>query len=171
MKKTAIILLMITICAAKTMAQKETKTSSFGFGLEAGAPVGSYSNIYTLGAGLTLRYSYHAGPGFVTLTTGAIGFAPKIVAGQKGKAGIDIPLRFGYKYVIQQHFFVSGELGYVSIKTYYGSNGKTLSNTQGSVLAAIGAGYQYNAFEIGLRFETHPAVSGSTIGVRLGFNF
>jgi hypothetical protein len=171
MKKTAIIILMIAFCAVKAAAQKETKKSSMGFGLEAGVPVGSYSDLYTSEFGITVRFSYHAGPGFLTLTTGAIGLLPKKIKGQSEKAGLQIPVRAGYKYIIHQHFFVMGEAGFASTRIYYGSQGKVQYGTQASFLAAPSAGVQFNVFEISIRYEIHPGDAGSIAGVRLGFNF
>ncbi len=170
MKKIMIISL-IACCSIHAMAQKDTKKSSVGFGIEAGIPVGSYSNVYTFDAGLTVRFSYHAGPGFATLTTGALGFFPKKVQGQSEKAGLQIPVRAGYKYIFQQHYFVMGEIGFVSTRTYYSSQGKVQSVSQSSFLAAPSAGVQFNACEISIRYEAHPSYGGGTLGARIGFNF
>jgi len=171
MKKKLIILSVITLLSISLLAQKETKKSSFGFGIEMGAPTGSYTNLYTFEAGLTIRYSYHAGPGFVTLTTGTLGLFPKKIVGQSEKVGLQIPIRAGYKYIFDHHYFVMGELGYVSTKTYYGAQGKVLSTSQGSFLTAPSVGVQFNAFEISLRYEAHPGNGGGIAGLRIGFNF
>jgi hypothetical protein len=171
MKKTVVIFSMMLFAATSAMAQKETKKFSVGFGIEAGLPVGSYSSLYNSDIGVTIRFSYHAGPGFVTLTSGAIGFLPKKVAGQTEKVGLQIPVRAGYKYIIHQHFFVMGEVGFVSARTYYGSQGNLQSVTSGSFIAAPSAGVQFNAFEISIRYETHPGNNGGTAGLRIGFNF
>jgi hypothetical protein len=171
MRKTAIIVLMITFCASFARAQKETKNFSVGLGLEAGVPVGNYSNLYNFDAGLTVRFSFLAGPGFITLTTGAIVFAPKTEVGVPKKAGLQIPLRVGYKYIIGHHFFVMGEIGYVSTKTYYGSQGELLSVNSGSFIAAPSIGVQFNAFEISLRYDRNFKDQGGSIGPRIGFNF
>src|SRR5580658_538859 len=117
MKKTIILFLLMMVCARQMFAQSETKTFSVGFGLEAGLPVGSYGNAYNFDAGLTIRFSYHVGPGFICLTTGAIGLVPKKVEGQKEMATLEIPVRLGYKYIIHHHFFVMGEVGYESTKS------------------------------------------------------
>jgi len=171
MKRTSILFSLIVICALNAAAQKETKKFSIGFGFEGGVPVGSYSNLYTSDIGLTLRFSYHAGPGFVTLTTGAIGLLPKKIEGQPEKIGLELPVRVGYKYIIQHHFFLMGEAGFVSLKTYFMNQGKLNSVTQGSFVAAPSVGVQFNAFEISLRYETYPGNGGGIVGPRIGFNF
>src|SRR5579859_1900978 len=164
MRKTTAIILMIALCATKTMAQKETKHFSAGFGLEAGVPVGNYSDLYSFDMGLTVRLSLHAGPGFVTLTSGALAFLPKDMAGEPKKAGLQIPVRFGYKYIIHHHFFVMGEAGYVSTKTYYGNRGKLLSVNSSSFIAAPSIGVQFNAIEISIRYDRNFKDQAGSIG-------
>jgi hypothetical protein len=171
MRKTTVIILMIAFCAGKAVAQKETRRFSVGFGLEAGVPVGNYSNLYNFDAGLTVRVSWHAGPGFVTLTSGALVFLPKDITGQPKKAGLQIPVRAGYKYIIHHHFFVMGEVGYVSIKTYYGSHGNLESLNSGSFIAAPSIGVQFNAIEISIRYDRNFKDQAGSIGPRIGFNF
>src|ERR1700676_5466897 len=150
MKKTTIIFLMIAFCAIKAMAQKETKKFSVGVGIEAGLPTGPTSDLYSFAVGLTIRFSYHVGPGFVTLTSGGIGYDPKTVVGQKKKYGFQIPVRAGDKYIVH-HFFAMGEVGYSNFKSYYGQNGALVSTTVGSFIAAPSIGVQFNAFEASLR--------------------
>jgi hypothetical protein len=171
MKKAIVLSLLLIICAFQMMAQKETKNFSVGFGLETGLPVGSYSSIYQFDAGITIRFSYHVGPGFVCLTSGVLALDPKKVVGQKEKPGLEIPVRFGYKYIIHHHFFVLGELGFASTRSYYGSDGKLLSTSEGSFIAAASVGFQWNAFEISLRYDANFKDQGGLLGPRIGFNF
>lgn len=154
------------------MAQKESKTFSVGFGIEAGVPVGQLSDEYSLAAGLDLRFAYHVGPGFVTLTVGAIGYDPKSVEGEPKHVGLEIPVRAGYKLIFVRHFFVMGEVGYSDFKTYYGDNGDLVSTTTGSFTVAPSVGVQFGVFEIGVRYtDILKANSGGVFGARLGFNF
>jgi hypothetical protein len=173
MKLSIMLAAIFMLCISNIMAQKETKQFSVGLGIEAGAPTGALSDLYSLAAGLTIRFSYHAGPGFVTLTTGAIGYDPKtIVVGQTKKAGLEIPVRAGYKYIVHHHFFVMGEAGYAEFKSYYGQEGELVSTSTGSFIAAPSVGVQFNAFEISVRDELiFKGGSGGVIGVRLGLNF
>jgi hypothetical protein len=171
MKKNAIIFLVLAFCVTKAVAQKETKKFSVGFGIEAGLPTGPASNLYGFAVGLTMRFSYHVGPGFVTLTSGGIGYDPKTVVGQKKKVGLQIPVRAGYKY-IANHFFAMGEIGYSDFKSYYGQNGAVVSTTTGSFIAAPSVGVQFNAFEAGLRYDIDFRNGGGGLfGIRIGFNF
>lgn len=172
MKKLGGLLLLTLLCALSALAQKETRQFSVGFGLEAGVPTGALSNLYQSALGLTIRFSYHVGPGFVTLTSGAVGYDPKSVpAGVKKKVGLEIPVRAGYKY-ITHHFFVMGELGYADFKSYYGENGALVSTSSGSFIAAPSAGVNFNAFEAGIRYGIDFKNNGGGVfGVRIGFNF
>jgi hypothetical protein len=171
MKKAFAILLMISFFTMNTLAQKETKKFSAGFGIEAGLPTGPYSNLYSFAIGLTARFSYHVGPGFITLTGGAIGYDPKTVVGQKKKAGLQIPVTVGYKYIVH-HFFAMGEAGYGQFKSYFGQNGELASTSSGSFIAAPSVGVQFNAFEAGLKYAIDSRSGGGGLfGIRVGFNF
>jgi len=171
MKKTTIIFSMIAFCSVTALAQKETKKFSVGFGIEAGLPTGPTSDLYSFAVGLTVRFSYHVGPGFVTLTSGGIGYDPKTVVGQPKKVGLQIPVRAGYKYIVH-HFFAMGEVGYSEFKSYYGQNGDLVSTTSGSFIAAPSVGIQFNAFEASLRYGIDfRSGGGGLFGIRLGFNF
>jgi hypothetical protein len=171
MKKKVIFFLLASFCVLTASAQKETKNFSVGFGLEAGIPGGALGTLYSTAVGLTIRFSWLAGPGFVTLTGGAIGYAPKKIYGVPAKAGLQIPVRAGYKYIIQHHFFVMGEAGYSDFNTYFGSKGSLVSRSSGALLVAPSIGFQAKVFEIGLRYDIFSNSTGSVAGVRIGFNF
>jgi hypothetical protein len=176
MKKNFIVILFLTfiLFSTRTIAQKETKSFSFGFGLEPGIPTGNSSNVYSFSGGLTIRGSYHAGPGFVTLTTGAVLYAPKTATGVPKKAALEIPVRAGYKYIFpDKHLFVMGELGFASFTSYYkGANGDVASSTSSSMIGAPTVGVQFNAFELGLRYGINfKSGSGGDLALRIGFNF
>lgn len=163
----------IALCSTAS-AQSLNKTFSFGFGLEGGLPTGDAKEAYNLAGGLTLRFSYKAGPGFATLTTGGIAFIPESLEGEDTKAGLLIPVKAGYKYIIQDKFFVMGELGYGSFRQYYADeNDELASMTSGGFAFAPAVGVQFNTFELGLRYES-VSIDGGTLsflGLRLGFNF
>jgi hypothetical protein len=172
-RKISLILFSIAIiCSLKTAAQKETKSFSLGFGLEAGVPVGTAnSSLYSFTGGLTLRASFHEGPGFITFTTGGIGYFPKAV-NKNGKASIEIPFRAGYKYIIQHHFFLMGELGYADFMYYYDTGNGVGHTSSGSMIAGISAGFQSGSFEIGPRFGMNlKSGGGGDLALRIGFNF
>ena len=155
-------------------AQNESKVFSFGFGLEGGLPLGDAKAAYKFAGGLTLRASYHAGPGFITLTSGALAYLPKSGNGEETKASLQIAVKLGYKYVCYKPFFVMAEAGFSSFKIYYADdNGNLASSNSGGFTYAPTVGVNLNAFELGLRYEATSITGGtvSTVGLRLGFNF
>ena len=170
MKSIIILAAIFTLFTFESRAQKETKMFSVGFGIEAGLPTGTTADLYSVAAGITIRFSYHVGPGFVTLTGGGIGYDPKTVVGQKKKVGLEIPVRAGYKF-ISHHFFAMGEVGYAEFRSYFGQDGNLVSSSTGSIIAGPTVGVQFNAFEVGLRYSIDFKSNSGLLGVRLGFNF
>lgn len=164
-----------SLMAFKTQAQSDSRKFHIGFGLEGGIPVGTYAKAsYKADGGITLRFSYHAGPGFVTLTSGVIGYYPNAAAGKDVKASLQIPVKAGYKYVIYKPFFVMAEVGYSSFKSYYSDGyGDMVSGSTGAFTYAPTIGVTFKAFELGIKYESLHAHEStlSNIGLRLGFNF
>jgi hypothetical protein len=169
----AVLCCLLVFGSIGAKAQKDTKTFSVGFGLEAGVPTGDATTGYHFTGGLTIRFSYKAGPGFVTFTTGAEGYVPKSGEGKTTKASLQIPFKLGYKYVFAKPFFVMGELGYSSFKVYYDNNGSVASQSYSGFTYAPTIGVTFNAFEAGIKYEATSLSGGtfSNIALRLGFNF
>ena len=155
-------------------AQSAGKKWSLGFGLTGGIPLGDTKTAFNVAGGIDLRFSYKAGPGFATLSAGANAFIPKSFAGVSKKAGLQIPIKVGYKYVIVPHFFLMGEAGFSSFRSYYsGGNNNLVSSSSSGFTYAPSIGTQFGSFEAAVRYEG-VAVSGGTVsfvGLRLGFNF
>jgi len=174
MKKCGFIFLLALVAAASAKAQRDNKPWSIGFGLEAGTPLGTTGNGYTVTGGATLRFSYKLGPGFATISSGARLYYPKKVTGEQTKAALQIPVMAGYKYIFMKHLFVMGELGYSSFRYYYGDgNGGLAHSSTSGFTYAPSAGVQFGAFEAGVKYEGI-ALSGGTLSdlsLRLGFNF
>jgi len=178
MKKVSIsvslLFLFVSFIALDSHAQSDKKKWSIGFGLEGGLPLGNAKTAFNFNGGLNLRFSYKAGPGFATFTTGANVFVPKSFNGVDTKAALQIPVKFGYRYKVVPHFFVMGELGYSSFRSYYDSgNGNLVSSMTGGFTYAPSLGTEFGAFELAARYEGI-AVSGGTISfvaLRLVFNF
>jgi len=176
MKKlmTSLMLLSIVLISAQTAsAQRTGKTFSIGFGLEGGIPT---SSGYSFAGGLTLRGSYHVGPGFVTLTTGALAWVPKsLISGVSLKTNVQIPVKAGYKFIFKNYLFAMAEVGYNSFRTYGVDpvTGDMIAYSNSGVVFAPAIGVQFRSLEIGLRYETltFTAGSASMLGIRLGFNF
>ena len=176
MKKIASAFLVIAFLLVfnNAEAQKSTKQFSLGIGLEAGLVTGDAKETYNFSPGITVRGSYKAGPGYATLTTGAIVYIPKSIDGEDLKAGLRIPIKAGYKYIIKDPFFVMGEVGFSTFKNYFeDGEGKLASISQSGFTYAPAVGIQTGKLELSLRYEA-TSLKGATLSgafLRLGFNF
>lgn len=162
------------IISLNATAQKTSKKFSFGFGIEAGLPLGDFKEVYSFAPGLTVRGSYKVGPGFVTLTTGGLAFLPKSIDGESLKAGLQIPVKAGYKFIFKENFFAMGEVGFSRFNYYFTDfNDEIASIKETGATFAPTIGYQAGAFEIGLRYEITRFDGGNLNAalLRLGFNF
>lgn len=177
MKKFQFFLITGLLCllgSFSASAQSLSKTFSFGLGLEGGLPMGDAKEAYNVAGGLTARLSYKVGNGFATLTGGGIAFIPESLEGEDVKAGLLIPIKAGYKYIIKDRFFLMGEVGYGSFKQYFADENDALASvSNGGFAFAPSVGVQFKVLEIGLRYESVslPDASLSFVGLRLGFNF
>jgi hypothetical protein len=164
----------LVLLSFQSNAQSAAKKWSIGFGFTGGIPLGSTKTAFNVNGGLDLRFAYKAGPGYATLSAGVNGFIPKSFAGKSTKAGLQIPVKAGYKYVIVPHFFVMGELGFSSFRSYYDdANNKLVSSSSSGFTYAPAVGTQFGAFELAIRYEGITVNGGtvSFVGLRLGFNF
>lgn len=168
------MIMAFTILTTNVHAQKTGKKFSFGFGIEAGMPLGDFKELYSFAPGLTVRASYKVGPGFVTLTTGGLAFLPKSLDGEDLKAGLQIPVKAGYKFIFKENFFAMGEVGFSRFNYYFTDfNNEITSIKETGATFAPTIGYQAGAFEIGLRYEITRFDGGNLNAalLRLGFNF
>lgn len=185
MKRTiyALLLLLFIISGTTAHAQREDldRKWTFGFGLEAAKPVGDkvMKEYYGGGGGITGRVSYHAGPGYVTLTTGALFFIPKDFDEENVEVGVQVPVKLGYKYVFAQHLFVQAEAGYSSFAIGYEDEyGDPVTKSYGGFTYAPTIGANFGVFEVGLRYESIMGIKSgdekyslNSAALRIGFNF
>ena len=175
-------ILLSTLFAALMLGtfSASAKRVSFGLGLDAGLPQGDASNIYNLTGGLSFRLNVnHAGPGTATFTTGFVAFAPKSLDGKELKAGLQIPFKFGYKYVVAKPLFVMMEIGYSSFTFAAAgtSGGEVKTESSGGFTYAPCVGVQFSKLEVGIRYESFGiSMAGqssnvSFLALRLGVNF
>lgn len=163
-------------------AQKSGKLFSFGFGIE-GGPImdNNFKNSFSAEAGLSLRFSVKAGPGFVTFTPGGMVVIPKSINEDSVKVGTRLPVKVGYKYIIANKFFVMVEGGY-SFYTFYTADQNTQDaddikkERDDGFTYAPSVGLNLGAFELGLRYETtilkkSTDVKPALLALRIGFNF
>ncbi len=155
-------------------AQNLTRKFSAGFSLDAGVAAADVKDLFGFTGGMTLRFSYRLGHGFVTFSPGLIGYAAKDLSNINSKAGIQLPLLAGYKHVFGHHFFLMGEMGYSRFRSYYDDlAGKLMYSESGGFTFAPSAGVQFGFMELGARYESF-RVDGLTFAresIRLAFNF
>lgn len=183
MKKTILLffLMVSMVYFGNAYAQRASKPFSFGIGIEGGQFMGdaNFKETFNAEAGLSLRFSVKAGPGFVTLSPGARLVIPKSISEEDIKLGSHIPLRIGYKYIFARKFFVMAEGGY-SQYTFYSAD---VSNESDEIIKEKSGGFSYapsvgvnlGSFEAGIRYESTNLKDLNTkislLGLRLGFNF
>ena len=186
----------LLLCTLHGQAQKESKRWSLGLFSEGGFAQGDAKTSFQTVGGASLRLSIHAGPGFVTLSGGAVLYWPKLNSGtlysdssfsdssidlSKLRVGVQVPMLVGYKLILGHYFFIMGEIGYSNFLYYYfDSNDNSHSVHSGGLTYAPSIGFQYHAFEAGIKYQSlHPAQGSpspagqsiSNIVLRMGVNF
>lgn len=166
------MVMLAALTSSKLFAQSsDYKKFSLGLGFEAGLPVGSFSNAYSVGVGGTLRAAIGLDKtSAITITSGVMAFIPKTINGVDLKAQINIPVKAGYKFMLNDHFYGIGEAGLTFAKVYANvGNGTTVSANSTEFTYAPGIGVQFGGFDTSLRYEGY---SGSGfLGLRVGFTF
>ncbi|RAI98654.1 hypothetical protein LX64_04639 [Chitinophaga skermanii] len=185
-KLLAVALLCITV-SLQTQAQRKGKRFSFGFGIEAASTADKLlKDTYSVGGGLSFRFSAKLGPGFLTAATGATAYVPKDTDGDEVKVGVHIPFKVGYKYIFARHFFVMGEGGYSYFRQSVVDDGGEKDAVQhNGFIVAPSAGVQFGVFELAFRYDYFTLKQATLLNeaweeknkgvgvptIRVGFNF
>lgn len=177
MKKTGICLLIafIGFCGSKARAQSldEDQTWVVGVGLDGGVVNGDYKSLYNWGLGINLRIGYQAGPGFITLSTGGIILPPNSNASSSLKLSVLAPFKLGYKAVIADNFFLTGEAGFALLRSVVDDAYGIATVNEGGFIYSPGLGVQFGRVELGLHYQA-TTIKGSSLNMpmaRLGINF
>ncbi len=162
MKKVLLATMLFVGIAVSGFAQKG---SNFSVGLEAGLPIGSTSNAYTVAIGGSLKYEAPIATGTsFTLTAGYTSFQGKTIGTFKVPAAGFVPVKAGIKYFLADSFYGEAQVG-AAFSTQSGG---------GTAFAySPGIGYKFSdVIDLGVRYEAW-SKSGtvSQIGARLGFSF
>ena len=165
MKKVLLAAILLVGTAVSSFAQKGG--SNFSVGLEAGLPVGSTSNFYTVAIGGSLKYEAPIATGTnFTLSAGYTSFQGKTLAAPFGKVAAfgAIPVKAGIKQFFGDAFYGEAQLG-----------AAFLTQTGGGTAFAYspGIGYKFSdVIDLGVRYEAwSKGGTTSQIGARLGFSF
>jgi hypothetical protein len=182
MKKTIIgMALMIAVSLTQNAnAQKEKPGKVFtgGFGIETGLVTGDpgFKSEFSSEFGLSARFGYKVGPGWITLTPGGNAVFPKSFEDEDLKVGTHYYVKAGYKYIFVKHLFAMAEVGYGNYSSYteYSDDGQLYkTNSSGGICFSPAIGGNFGSFELGLRYEYTKLSGGSKsiAGLRLGWNF
>ena len=159
---------ILTIVSTGTNAQG--KKFKVGLGLETALPVGNMDNVYSVGAGLSLRFLYKITPQFgATFTTGGIAFIPKGGINKNSKATLNIPFKIGGRYKFTDKFYGIMEVGTTHSIVYYDVDNKVQHISGNSFTYAPGVGLLLGGFDVSLRYEGYK--DAGFVGLRLGFFF
>ena len=173
--KTMLQLICLLAFMQPVHAQRPGKKLSLYFGYEIGLPTGDMKDTTRFISGPLLKLSVQAGPGYVTLNSGLLIFVPGKDRLEDLKASLQIPIKAGYKYPLNEYFFVAAETGLSIFKRYSIANNSDdlISETSSGFTIAPVVGVQFGKFEIALHYE-HISLSKGNVdyfGLRLGSNF
>jgi hypothetical protein len=172
---TAILLMFSISVQAQEKEKKEISGSKFkvGLGLEAALPVGNMGDVYSVGAGLSLRLLYKVTPEIgVTFTTGGIAFIPKDIKNlnDDAKATLNVPFKLGGRYKFTNKFYGIMEAGVTHSLVFFKDQNDDLQHISGnSFTYAPGIGVLLGGFDASLRYEGYQ--NAGFMGLRLGFFF
>lgn len=165
---------LLVVMTENVMAQ--LKKFKVGLGIEGALPSGDFNNGFSVGGGLTARFELRPTHNIaLNVTAGGIIFVPK-KSGYDIKPLVNIPLKFGVKYILVGHLYGMAELGNTHSLIYYvePNTNNVKHNSFNSFTYAPSIGVQLIGFDIGLRYESFGSKNSALgsnhfIGLRLGF--
>jgi hypothetical protein len=175
MKKTLLILSSVFAMSLASHAQKGN--NQIGVAFEAGIPTGDFGDASNVGFGGSVKGLYGVGTGGqISLTSGYTSFSTKdkfLESGEKASLGI-IPILAGYRHNFSG-FFIEPQVGVGIYSAHDSGNGVEFNESKSAFTWAIGAGYQINKVELGVRYQSGKVneweSSLGLVGLHLGYNF
>lgn|SRR5690625_1256470 len=173
-----IILIALVLVGFITAQNVQAQQGEFKInpGLELGMPIGDFSDASNIGFGVTVKGLYGVSDeGAVGLTLGYLAFSGKKVGGFKMPNYTIIPIMAGYRHHFGE-FYGEAQLGFASVKAKMPNDGSifggaSVSSTEFSW--ALGAGYMFDNFDVGVRYQSVEVSGGSLgwFGIRVGYSF
>lgn len=175
MKRILLLTAFAGVFALHSNAQtsKENATGKFSIGIDAGLPVGTASDAFSLAIGGSLKYEHPVAPKTsLSLSAGFTDLAYKgLIKDELKTLGISrsgetfIPVKAGMKYHINEGFFGEGQIGAV-FATQSGNSGTAF-------VYAPGIDYSFKGgFEAGFRYEAWSKNGTiSQLALRLAYQF
>ncbi|WP_175632405.1 outer membrane beta-barrel protein [Pedobacter ghigonis] len=172
-KKTFFLLLFSAI----TFSLKAQKgNNGLQLSVQGAIPTGKLANVVNIGFGTALKglYGFGKTPQHLTLEAGYNRFEVKNIPATSDAYYSSIPLYVGYHARLGR-IILEGQAGTAFNHVEgSGSSGKVSSN-QTAFGWALGAGYVYNGFELGVRYQNSEADTDTYVirflGIRLAYNF
>jgi len=171
MKKVLLVLGLLGGMAANSFAQSSTSSSekkgAFSIGVEAGLPLGTAGDVYSVVLGASLKYEHPVAES--TFITGSAGYNAFLTKSEFKDLGFKssygaIPVKAGVKQMLGSGFFGEAQLG-AAFSTE--SGGGT------AFIYAPGVGYNFSKnIDAGIRYEAW-SDNGTIkqLGLRVGFKF
>jgi hypothetical protein len=148
MKKILFALFILGGAAFNCFAQSSDGAAKFSIGVDAAAPNGVVSNVYTAGFGASVKAELPVGADL--FATGSVGYEAFFVKsefkvyGYSSSSGF-VPIKAGLKYYFNESLFGEAQAG---ASVYTANNGGT------AFAYSAGMGYTFDGgFEIGVRYE------------------
>jgi hypothetical protein len=172
--KKVFFILALTAASFAGFAQDGGKALRFSVGVEAGLPVGDWSDYTSFAIGGSVQGDYFVAPDLaLTLNAGYLSLSPKTitVAGvsYKGESTGIIPVMAGIRYFFSPNFYGSAQLG-----AAFG----TESGAGTAFAYAPGIGYKFtDNFDAMVKYQGFSSkvddvsVSNSLIGLRVAYTF
>jgi hypothetical protein len=165
MKKVVLFAAVLIFGALNSFAQSSSQyAGKFSIGLDAGLPIGSYSDDYWIAIGGSLKYEQPVTPNvLITLSAGYTDFnyTQTVKDGLRAyynyTSGLNfVPLKIGAKYFLNpSNSFDSSNTGFFGEMQLGAAVGAGKGHSGTAFIYAPGVGYQFESgFEAGLRFES-----------------
>ena len=171
MKKVLTVLVAAVGLTTVSVAQKGT--TKVAVAAEVGLPNGDFGDGFKTGFGGSVKGLFGIGQaGQVTFTSGYSSFTAKGSTSDMKLTMSIIPILAVYRHNFSG-LYVEPQIGYgiygAKLKTPEGSD----SDSDGAFTWAFGAGYVYQNFELGVRYQSASKDGDnlSMVGIRLGYNF
>lgn len=172
MKKLTLTLIALFFISLTTFAQKGNNQISIG--LDAGLPIGDFSEGYNFGFGATFKGLYGIGSaGQLELTTGYLHFPLEGSTSSASGSTAIIPIFAGYRHHLNS-FYLEPQVGVSILRSSIDIEGLGSESTSETALGwAVGVGYLFNNFDLSARYQS-ASKDGNSIGffaMRIGYNF
>lgn len=175
--------LMVCLMAMTPFVQGQKGDNQFRLLAEAGIPTGEYptapgADKYRTGPGVYAKALYGVGrSGQLSLTAGFARFENATFRPHPVKT---IPVLLGYKINIRS-FYVEPQVGFGALNSHAfdGIERRWIRSSVGAAYYSLGAGYEYERIDFGIRFQNAHAVNNmpaswnsryfQTVGIHIGY--